>query len=258
MKIIRSLVLTAIAASTAYSQATRPTPKPTPHDEDVVKISTNLIQIDVSVTDAKTYTLKLKPDAYQRVKANGFVYRFVFPVKKPGAYQYRVAIRDAQSGRVGSASQFIEVPDLKKNRLTVSSIVLENRTADQWRSMSLSGSAGGGSDPVADTALRRVRVGSVLRYGYEIYNAKLKSVKKPQLQTKICVFRDGSLILDGKPTSFELAGQTDLQHLRAVGAAAIGLKLVPGDYILQVIVTDQLAGVKQQIATQFVQFEVVE
>src|SRR5690242_12612570 len=32
------------------AQVSTPTPKPTP-DEDVVKISTNLIQIDVSVTD---------------------------------------------------------------------------------------------------------------------------------------------------------------------------------------------------------------
>lgn len=95
---------------------------------------------------AKSYTLKLKPDTYQRVAATGFVYRFVFPVKKAGAYQYRVAIRDAQGGRVGSASQFIEVPDLKKHRLTLSSIILENLTGDQWRNLSLTG-ASVGADP---------------------------------------------------------------------------------------------------------------
>src|SRR2546423_74201 len=35
----------------AAAQQVKPSPKPTPSDEDVVKISTNLIQIDVSVTD---------------------------------------------------------------------------------------------------------------------------------------------------------------------------------------------------------------
>jgi len=204
---------------------------------------------------AKSYTLTLKPDAYQRIQVNGFVYRFVFPVKKAGAYQYRVAIRDAQGGRVGSASQFIEVPDLKKNRLTVSSIILENLSADQWRNMSLTG-ATVGSDPVADTALRRVKIGSVLRYGYEIYNAKIDNSKRPQLTTKIRVFRGGELVLDGRQTPFDLGAQTDLAHLRVAGAVAIGQKLLPGDYILQVIVTDQAA--KGRIATQFVQFEVVE
>ena len=49
-----------------------------------------------------------------------------------------------------------------------------------------------------------------------------------------------------------------MQHLKSVGAIAIGHKLLPGDYILQVVVTDDLAKAKQRIATQFVQFEVVE
>jgi hypothetical protein len=34
--------------------------------------------------------------------------------------------------------------------------------------------------------------------------------------------------------------------------------MTPGDYILQVIVTDNLAKEKQKIASQFVQFEVVQ
>lgn len=200
---------------------------------------------------AKSHTLILGPAGFKKAMADGFVYRFVFPVKKAGAFQYRVALRDAQGGRVGSATQFIEVPDLKKNRLTVSSIILENLTTGQWQNVS----AGVASDPAADTALRRIKLGSVLRYGYEIYNAKLNASRQPQLETKIRVFRDGELILDGRQTPFDLAGQTDLIHLRVGGAVRIGDKLAAGDYILQVVVTDQAA--KGKIATQFVQFEVV-
>ena len=37
----------------------------------------------------------------------------------------RAVLRDASSERVGSASQFIEVPDIKKNRLTLSGIVVD-------------------------------------------------------------------------------------------------------------------------------------
>lgn len=203
---------------------------------------------------AKSYTLKLKPDTYQRVAATGFVYRFVFPVRKAGAYQYRVAIRDAQGGRVGSASQFIEVPDMKKHRLTLSSIILENLTGDQWRNLSLTG-ASVGADPVMDTALRRVKLGSVLRYGYEVYNAKLDASRRPQLTTKIRVFRGSELVLDGQQKPFDDTGQTDLSHVRIGGAVRIGEKLVAGDYILQVIVTDLAA---RRTATQFVQFEVVQ
>lgn len=206
----------------------------------------------------KTYTLGLKGDAYQKIIADGFVYQFAFPVKSAGAYQYRVAIRDAQGGKVGSASQFIEVPDLKKNRLTVSSIVLQNLTAEEWKKVTDPTAPRVTSSSMTATALRRIRSNSVMRYGFEIYNAKLNQTKQPQLNTRIRVFREGKLVLDGKPTTVELHGQTDMMHLKAAGAIAIGTKLLPGDYILQVIVTDELAKAKQQIATQFVQFEVVE
>ena len=206
---------------------------------------------------AKNYTITLKPEGYKKIVADGFVYHFIFPVKKAGAYQYRVAIRDSQGGQVGSASQFIEVPDLKKKRLTVSSIVLENVSADAWRREEAGTPQPVGSDPMTDTALRRVRAGSVLRYGFEVYNAKLDQAKQPRSSMRIRVFRDGKQILDGANKPIELRGQTDFQHLKASGAIALGKQMLPGDYILQIIVTDELAKAKQQIATQFVQFEVV-
>ena len=50
------------------------------------------------------------------------------PVKKPGAFQLRIAVRDVPTGRVGSANQFIEVPNLNKNRLALSGIYLAGNT----------------------------------------------------------------------------------------------------------------------------------
>src|SRR5688500_17957905 len=56
-----SLFLAAWIAIPGFSQNPRPTP--TPADDEVVKISTNLIQIDVAVTDANgNAVLGLKPD----------------------------------------------------------------------------------------------------------------------------------------------------------------------------------------------------
>jgi len=207
---------------------------------------------------AKTYSIVLKPDVYKVVITNGFTYHFDFPVKNPGAYQYRVAIRDAQGGKVGSASQFIEVPNLKKNLLTLSGIVLEDLSAEQLRNTSSPTATRVRTDPMSDTALRRVKAGTVLRYAFEIYNAKLDQSKQPELKTRVRIFHDGKVILDGRERPLDLRRQADMQYLKAFGEVNIGDKLLPGDYILQVIVTDPLAGTKQQIATQFVQFEVVE
>ncbi len=193
---------------------------------------------------ARGYSISLRPDAFKKVSDEGFVYSFVFPVKKAGAYQYRVAIRDAGGGKIGSASQFIEVPNLKKNRLTTSSIILDNFTAEQWRRSADPLAPKAATNPMSDTALRRIKVGTVIRYGYEIYNAKLDNNKQPGLETKVRVYRDGKLILDGKQAAFELRGQTDMRHLKQVGALAIGNSMVAGDYIMQIIVTDKFAKAK--------------
>lgn len=40
-------------AANNFGQGKAPKPTPTPQDDDVVKISTNLIQVDVTVVDAK-------------------------------------------------------------------------------------------------------------------------------------------------------------------------------------------------------------
>ena len=206
----------------------------------------------------KVYTVTIKPEMFDKIMTNGFVYHFSFPVKKAGAYQYRVAIRDEGSGHIGSANQFIEVPDLKKRRLTLSSIVLEDLSNADWQEMLQPDAPSIPANPLADTAMRRAKAGSVLRYGFEIYNAKPGPSKVAQVQMRIRVFRDRKLVLDGANKTLDLRGQTDMQHLKAAGAIAIGEKMVPGDYILQVIVTDPLAKAKQQIALQYVQFEIID
>jgi VWFA-related protein len=216
---------------------------------------------------AKSYTLTVKEDMYKQILRTGFVYYFTLPVKKPGAYQFRVAIRDAQAGKVGSASQFIEVPNLKKERLTISGIVLENMTEAQWKAFStdtpeISGNqlneAPEKPNPMNDTSLRRFRRGTILRYGFEIYNAKTDAAKKPNLTAQIRIFRDGKPILEGKQTPIETAGQTDLERVKSSGAINLATGMQPGDYILQIIITDNLAKEKRKVSTQFVQFEVTE
>lgn len=214
----------------------------------------------------KSYTFNVKGAGYEKILREGFVYFFSFPVKKPGAYQFRVAIRDSQSEKVGSASQFIEVPNLKKNRLTVSGIVLETFTREQWQAFSNDSQKTIGSqtvdlstNPMNDTSLRRFKRGSILRYGFEVYNARPNSAKQVNLSAKLRIFRDGVLVLDGKQIPLDLTGQVDMERVKSVGAVSLGSEMPTGDYILQIVITDEnIPKQKQKIATQFVQFELVE
>lgn len=211
---------------------------------------------------SKTYTLTITAEKYQQFVKEGFIYYFAFPIKKPGAYQMRVAIRDHASEKVGSANQFVEIPNLKKKRLTLSGIVLNNLTYQQWDKLQQTtptNTAVGDYDeqnsPMADTALRIFKRGTVLRFGFEIYNAKAAGGQKPQLTTQTRIFRDGKLLYEGKPQPVNVSGQTDSQIGYGTGAISLGSDMETGDYILQIVVTDNLAKDKYKITTQFVQFE---
>ena len=199
----------------------------------------------------KKYTINVKKENLQKLLDEGFVYNFAFPIKKPGAYQMRVSLRDAATSKVGSASQFIEVPDLKKWNLTLSGIVLENLTETQWRERN---SASNQLNLMQDTSMRRFKRGTILSYSTEIYNAKFDSKQKPNLQTQVRIIRDGKVVLNGKLNPFTVEGN----KLNFAGALGLGKEMQVGDYVLQIVVIDNLAKGKQKIATQWVQFELTD
>ena len=62
----------------------------------------------------------------------------------------------------------------------------------------------------------------------------------------------------GELAQLDTTRQADLSRIEAEGALTIGRNLAPGDYILQIIVTDNLAKGKNQMVTQWMDFEVTE
>ena len=50
----------------------------------------------------------------------------------------------------------------------------------------------------------------------------------------------------------------DLKRLQAGGRLVLGTALQPGEYVLQVVVTDALAKEKYRTATQWIDFEIVK
>jgi VWFA-related protein len=222
---------------------------------------------------SQTQTIRMKGETYKRALENGFVYFMTVPIKKAGAYQLRSALRDTVTERVGSASQFIEVPDIKKNRLTISGIVLQGidpSVAQKKMSQPAQDKAAAAApnatqktedvadetDPQASPAMRRFKRGMVMQYGYVIYNAKASPA--PQLTTQLRLLRNGQVIFTGKVIPFGLTGQTDLKRITANGGIQLGSDMQPGEYVLQVIVTDLLAKDKYRVASQWMDFEIVK
>lgn len=203
---------------------------------------------------SKTYTVVLKKEAFDNVQKKGFVYDFSFPIKKSGAYQLRIALRDQGSDRLGSANQFVEVPNLKKGRLVLSGVVLDNLNYADWQKRDAGQAIE--SSPLLDTALRQFKRGTVLTYGFGIYNAKVVGAA-PNLSYQTRVFRDGKPIFESAVQPVQ-PNAGDEKAVSFSGALALGSTMVPGDYVLQIVITDNLAKLKRNTATQFVQFELVD
>jgi len=189
---------------------------------------------------------------HQKVLKDGLVYILNFPIKRGGPYQMRVAVRDALSERVGAAMQFVEVPDLSKNRLALSSIVLSGVTETESAS-------GAEIESQSGPAVRRLRQGMTLDYRYIIYNAQTNgSDKNPRVQTQTRLLRDGQPVFTGKVVPLDVSQQADMKRLSVGGRLRVGPELIPGDYVLQIFVTDLFVPTKPRAATQSIDFEIVK
>jgi hypothetical protein len=172
-------------------------------------------------------------------------------------------VRDHATQKVGAANQFIEVPDVKKNRLTLSGITLRGVAAQTNQAPAQNAGPTnellGANDPQTGPAGRRLRSGMILNYAYYIYSAQLdKTTQLPKLSTQIRLFRDGLMIFAGRLGDYQ--GQMkpgDKEHV-AGGSLQLANDLSPGEYVLQVIVLDHLAKSGQQVAAQWIDFDIVD
>ncbi len=234
-------------------------------------------------TSGKTYTVQLKEAAYESALKTGMIYNMQHPIKKPGAYQMRVALCDDDSEQVGSASEFIEVPDVTKGKLTLSSLILRKyvepaketaaadakspdaktadaktadaKSADGKSPDSKSPDAKPGSDAptMGNPATRIFQPGDEILYGYQILNAHQEPSQQPEIEVFVRVYRDGQEIHTGKPQRLDMADQANPKSLVGGGVLRLGTKMAPGDYVVQIVVTDKAA---KTTATQWTDFEV--
>jgi len=101
---------------------------------------------------------------------------------KPGLYQVRVAVRERESGRSGSAMQWIEIPEPSENRFSMSSLFLGERQAG------LLENNGQGPQPIRVDVDHSFPRTSVLRFQTYVYNAS-RSAGVPDVWIEAQVLR---------------------------------------------------------------------
>jgi VWFA-related protein len=178
---------------------------------------------------------------------NGLAYNFPIHVA-PGLYQVRVAATDVKSGRTGSTNAWLEIPDLSRGRLALSSLVLRERMQPKVNNSSTSVQET--SDEGALSLDHHFRSGSFLRFLVFVYNAVHTAGTSPDVALQVQVTRDEQPVVTTALRRVSTEGIADLSRLPY--GAEIPLEGLPaGHYLLKVTVVDRLV---KQSATQQTRF----
>ncbi len=192
---------------------------------------------------SETVNSNLSPEEYKRALATGLS-DSAHTELPPGYFQLRVVVRENETGRVGTTSKYLEVPDLSKKQLTTSSIFLFAVEPNQTDNK--------GAVPLQ--ALRQVSRKQDLRYAVVVYNPKLNSGGKPQVNTQL-IINQGNKVLLQQPEE-PLTGQLIGIQIIKIGQLALA-KVLPGKYLLTLVVSDPLGGKKARPVARSIDFTVV-
>jgi VWFA-related protein len=184
---------------------------------------------------ASSFQNQLNIDSSKAGDSGSIFYNHHTPLA-PGIYQFRVAARDEKSGRVGSAIQWIVIPDLTKSHLTLSSVLLGGQLLqDKYVQLSVN---------------HTFRRASQMGYWVFVYNAKRDANGKPQLTVQTQVLRDGQTVLSSPQRLVNDGGQ-DAERI-PFGEELALKTLAPGKYDLKVIVKDGVAGTSASQLADFI------
>ncbi|MBN1568841.1 MAG: VWA domain-containing protein [Acidobacteria bacterium] len=199
----------------------------------------------------------------QWIRENGIRFSLSLPAQKAGAYYVRVAVKDQSSGAIGSAYQFIEIPDLKRDGLSLSSIFILNRDDDAaWIQSGAAEEPRGQpnrSRQIArrSQALRSYMPGEGFEYLTIVYGAETKSGLPPDLEYQFALYGNGKEILKSKPEAVDIRGAKDPARILIRKRLKLKNGMQPGDYVLQLRVMDKRSH-ERNLATQTLDFEIAE
>ncbi|MBW4038560.1 MAG: VWA domain-containing protein [Acidobacteria bacterium] len=184
-------------------------------------------------------TVKLAIDQSQQVNQKNIQYSTGFTLA-PGKYHLKFIVRENQTGNMGSFETDIQVPDLRKMPLKMSSVVLASqRVPDKERSA---------SNPLIRDGLQWVpnvahvfRQNQHLYFLYEIYGAHAEKHAPIRVLTSIEFLQNGTKVYETPLVTANAVNDPD--HNGVVFQFDVPLTpLKPGLYLCQVNVIDDAGG----------------
>jgi hypothetical protein len=173
----------------------------------------------------------------------GLTYNIVHPVISAGAYHVRAGVRDMKSGKLGTATQFLTVPDLKDKKFKIGGLLVaaSKPEADVRK--------------VATPEIRMFQRGQGMIWQAQVFNPKLNK-RAPNLRVNVKLYRNGVLSTELPSKQIEPEqldrGKRDL-YLR--GELALSANAAPGEYAIEVVVSD--LNDKSKTTSAAIDFEIV-
>jgi hypothetical protein len=192
--------------------------------------------------------LSLTAESKERALHNGLTYRKTLAVP-PGLLQARVAVRADKSGLLGSASQWVEVPNRARAGLSLSSILLVEEGEDPAAAPPGSRGVVSFDRPRQPEVSRRFPRGGHLDYLLVVYDRGKRGAASPVDVVVESQLLSGSTILTRSAPSPVAA-----EGLAGLPVTSGRLRLdafAPGDYELRLVVSDRATNATASRSLRF-------
>ena len=164
-------------------------------------------------------------DRLPEVRKSGFNYTKRLELK-PGYYQVRAGVLEPESDNIGTANTWVEVPDLAKGKLELSSVLLAT--------------AGEPQPPVTGLqqidAITSYKTGSTLVYYMMLYNAPTTAPSDLTIRSEISLNDKVIFQSESQPVTSRMVGK-DSKGIEIGGQ--LNLDLEPGFYSLRLEIKDK-------------------
>lgn len=199
---------------------------------------------------SETINGNLLPERLALAKKTGYRYARRFALK-PGLYQIRVGTRETSTDRIGTGWALVEVPNLSRQKLALSSLLLLDSKNET--SASVPGEAKGLVQAKFVQGIRFYRKSDLLTYYFRIYVDQTRGNSESQLLMQTRVFQGDKVVAEG---NWQAVTERQLGKDKKSIAAGEEIKLnnlAPGVYELRVAVKDSTS---KRTASQAVVFGV--
>lgn len=177
--------------------------------------------------------VSLNEEGYERALKYGLVYSAFLPADKPGPYQIRAACREDGTGKLGTAGDFIVIPQIKASKMALSGVVFLDSYGQDEQIVPSSG-------PFFFVP------GGHVRFAFQVVNPPHKG----DLKYRTRLFRDGNQVYESPVVAMSLEGS---KKGIASGKIDIPATSEAGDYWMQIEVEDGQSNIALQWARLTVQ-----